>query len=66
MDFERFHKQDFTEEGYDLYVMKNGFGNILYVGITNLVGMGTCFGMEKIYAVTALSAKKLQIICQTR
>jgi hypothetical protein len=34
IDFETFHNQDFVEEGYDLYVMKNGFGDTLYVGIS--------------------------------
>ncbi|RPJ25814.1 MAG: hypothetical protein EHM33_13445 [Chloroflexi bacterium] len=34
IDFERFHNQDYIEEGYDLYVMKNGLGDVLYVGIS--------------------------------
>ena len=34
IDFETFHNQDFVEEGYDLYVMKNGLGDTLYVGIS--------------------------------
>ncbi len=34
LDFERFHNQDYIEEGYDLYVMKNGLGDVLYVGIS--------------------------------
>lgn len=32
--FERFHDQDYVEKGYDLYVMKNGPGDPLYVGIS--------------------------------
>ena len=32
--FETFHNQDFVEQGYDLYVMKNGLGDPLYVGIS--------------------------------
>jgi hypothetical protein len=35
IDFEHFHNQDYMEEGYDLYVMKNGLGDVLYVGISN-------------------------------
>lgn len=35
IDFEHFHNQDYVEEGYDLYVMKNGLGDVLYVGISN-------------------------------
>jgi hypothetical protein len=33
-NFENFHNQDYVEEGYDLYVMKNGVGDVLYVGIS--------------------------------
>jgi hypothetical protein len=29
IDFERFHSQDHAEEGYDLYVMKNGLDSLL-------------------------------------
>ena len=34
IDFESFHNQDYIEEGYDLYVVKNGLGDVLYVGET--------------------------------
>ena len=34
MDFERFHNQDFIDRNYELYVLKNGSGNVLYLGIT--------------------------------
>jgi hypothetical protein len=34
IDFEKFGDQDFVDEGYELYVMKNGSGAVLYVGIT--------------------------------
>jgi hypothetical protein len=34
IDFENFHDQDYVDEGYDLYVMKNGFGDVLYIGIS--------------------------------
>ena len=34
ISFEKFHNQDYIEEGYDLYVMKNGLGDVLYVGIS--------------------------------
>ena len=36
IDFESFHNQDYAEEGYSLYVIKNGLGNVLYVGISHL------------------------------
>ena len=35
IDFEVFHNQNYVEEGYDLYVMKNGPGDVLYVGISH-------------------------------
>jgi len=35
IDFESFHNQNYVEEGYDLYVMKNGLGDVLYIGISN-------------------------------
>lgn len=35
IEFERFHDQDYIDEGFELYVMKNGFGDALYVGITS-------------------------------
>ena len=34
ISFKRFHDQDYVEKGYDLYVMKNGLGDPLYVGIS--------------------------------
>jgi hypothetical protein len=34
LDFEKFHNHDYVEKGYDLYVMKNGPGDPLYVGIS--------------------------------
>ncbi len=34
IDFERFHNQDYTEEDYGLYIVINGSGDILYVGIS--------------------------------
>jgi len=34
IDFQCFHDQGYEEEGYDLYVMKNGPGDVLYVGIS--------------------------------
>lgn len=34
LDFEKFHNHDYVEKGYDLYVMKNGLGHPLYVGIS--------------------------------
>src|SRR5690349_5689608 len=36
LDFESFHNQEYAEDGYSLYVVKNGLGNVLYVGISHL------------------------------
>jgi len=35
LDFLQFHEQQYQENGYDLYVLKNGLGDILYVGISH-------------------------------
>jgi hypothetical protein len=35
LDFASFHNQDYSEKGYELYVVKNGSDDILYVGISN-------------------------------
>jgi len=32
--FESFCDHDYVDEGYDLYVMKNGLGEVLYLGIS--------------------------------
>jgi hypothetical protein len=34
--FKRFHDQDYVEEGYELYVVKNGLNDVLYVGTSTL------------------------------
>ncbi|HJS18003.1 MAG TPA: hypothetical protein VJ785_04600 [Anaerolineales bacterium] len=34
LDFEDFHDQKYEETGYALYVMKNGLGDVLYVGVS--------------------------------
>jgi len=34
IEFKRFHKQDYADDGYELYVMKNGSDDVLYVGIS--------------------------------
>ena len=34
LSFKKFYDQDFDDDGYCLYVMKNGLGDILYVGIS--------------------------------
>ena len=34
LDFLQFHEHQYDENGYELYVIKNGLGNILYVGIS--------------------------------
>ncbi len=36
IEFRRFHGQDYVEEGYNLYVVKNGLNNVLYVGISTI------------------------------
>jgi hypothetical protein len=36
INFEIFRNQDYVEEGYSLYAMKNGLGDVLYVGISHL------------------------------
>jgi hypothetical protein len=36
LSFWDFHEGKYDEEGYSLYVMKNGFGGILYIGISQL------------------------------
>lgn len=33
-DFIQFHEQQFLEKGYELYILKNGLGDILYIGIS--------------------------------
>ncbi len=32
--FEDFHRQNYQDQGYCLYVVKNGSGDVLYVGIS--------------------------------
>jgi hypothetical protein len=32
--FQEFHEQKYEEQLFRLYVMKNGLGDILYIGIT--------------------------------
>jgi hypothetical protein len=34
IDFASFYGQEYADEGYDLYVMKNGIGSVLYIGIS--------------------------------
>lgn len=34
LTFEQFHNQDYRENRYELYVLKNGPGDVLYVGIS--------------------------------
>jgi len=34
LDFQQFHDQKYREQGYELYVLKNGLGGILYIGIS--------------------------------
>jgi len=34
LEFQQFHDQDYRENGYELYVVRNGLGDVLYVGIS--------------------------------
>jgi len=34
LDFQQFHDQKYREQGYELYVLKNGLGDVLYIGIS--------------------------------
>ena len=36
LSFKKVYDQDFDDDGYCLYVMKNGLGDILYVGISTV------------------------------
>jgi hypothetical protein len=33
LEFEQFHDHDYAENRYELYVVRNGLGDVLYVGI---------------------------------
>lgn len=48
MEFSRFHDHDYVERGYRLYVMKNGVGDPLYIGVSKksiwMRWFGTNFG----------------------
>ena len=34
LDFQQFHDQKYRERRYELYILKNGLGDILYIGIS--------------------------------
>lgn len=34
LEFNQFHEQQYSEKRYELYVLKNGLGDILYIGIS--------------------------------
>src|SRR5687767_4685679 len=34
LDFQQFHDQQYREQRYELYMLKNGLGDILYIGIS--------------------------------
>lgn len=34
LDFQQFHDQQYREKRYELYILKNGLGDILYIGIS--------------------------------
>jgi hypothetical protein len=49
--FNDFHDYNYPDEGYELYVMKNGLGDVLYVGISenNIWGRWFSFGGHMIW-----------------
>jgi hypothetical protein len=63
--FEKFHDHVFVERGYDLYVMKNGLGDPLYVGISTRSIWERWFGWNghmvwdgnTIYGISAVGQK---------
>jgi hypothetical protein len=44
LSFWNFHEQNYEDENYCLYAMKNGFGGVLYVGISTVDVWGRWFG----------------------
>ena len=42
LSFKDFHEQNYDHQGYCLYVMKNGLGDVLYAGISK-VDVWTCW-----------------------
>ena len=36
LSFEDFHEQNFEDQGFCLYIMKNGLEDVLYVGISTV------------------------------
>lgn len=36
LNFIQFHEQQYHEDGYELYVLINGLGNVLYIGISSV------------------------------
>lgn len=43
LSFRQFHDGQYRERGYELYVMKNGLGDILYIGISTTDVWGRWF-----------------------
>ena len=43
LSFCEFHDYKYREQGYELYVMKNGLGDILYIGISTTDVWGRWF-----------------------
>lgn len=44
MTFWKFHKQDYEPKNYQLYILKNGLGDVLYIGISTVDVWGRWFG----------------------
>jgi len=65
LSFWNFHEQNYEDENYCLYVMKNGLGDVLYVGISTDDVWGRWFGWgghmmwdgNVIYGESPVSAK---------
>src|SRR3990172_481493 len=44
LSFEDFHEQNFEDQGFCLYIMKNGLEDVLYVGISTVDVWSRWFG----------------------
>lgn len=44
LSFEDFHEQNYEEMGFCLYVLKNGLGDVLYIGISTVSVWSRWFG----------------------
>jgi len=44
LSFDDFHEQNYEEKGFCLYVLKNGLGDVLYIGISTVSVWSRWFG----------------------